>query len=61
MADDYGDQILCYDMNTGKYLSKISIDIGATNCLNIQYNNGKLYTDVNYYQPDANAVLLWEI
>ena len=61
LADDYGDQILCYDMNTGKFISKISIDKGATNCLNIQYNNGKLYTDVNYYQPDENAVLLREI
>jgi len=46
---------------TGKYINTIKLEERAINCLHIQYNNKKLYTDINYWHANENGCILQEI
>jgi len=61
LSDDDASQILLYDINTGKYIRKIQLDEKPINRIHIQYHNGKLYTDIDYWHVNDNGCLLQEI
>ena len=61
LLDDDADQILSYEINSGKYKNRIEIGERSYNCLHIQYHNEKLYTDINYWHINNNGCLLQEI
>jgi hypothetical protein len=61
LTNDKAKQILLYDISTGKYIKTIRLEEKAINCLHIQYNNEKLYTDIDYWHNDKNSCILQEI
>ena len=61
LMDDDASQILFYEIQTGKYINKIKLEERAYNCLEIQYNNGKLYTDISYWRTSDAGCMLQEI
>ena len=61
LMDDDATQILLYDINTGEYVNKIKLENNPFNCFHIQYNNEKLYTDIDYWDINQNGCLLQEV
>ena len=61
LMDGDADQILLYDIHTGKYVNKIKLEIRTYNCTHIQYINEKLYTDINYWRISDAGCMLQEI
>jgi hypothetical protein len=61
LMDDDAAQILMYEIFTGKYAGKIRLEERQINCFHIQYNNGKLFTDIEYWRIAENSCMLQEI
>jgi len=61
LMDDDANQILLYDINTGKYMNKIKLERKTFNCFHLQYNNNKLYTDINYWHINESGCMLQKI
>ena len=61
LLDNHVPQILIYQLSTGKYVNKIRLEENRSNYSHIQYNNGKLYTDIEYWDFSEENYLIQEI
>ena len=61
VLDDEADQVLIYEIFTGRYVNKIKLEEKAISRHHIQYNNEKLYTDITYWRNHENGCIIQEI
>jgi len=61
LMDSEANQILRYNISTGEYINKIMLENKTIRCFHIQYNNEKLYTDIEYVNAFETGCMVQEI